>query len=208
MTATIVQLRPASKGPVQRRPKNAELRARPYVLEREVERLCAAAKKRGRHGLRDALMITLAYRSGLRVSELISLEWSQLDLEAGRFHVRRLKGSIDSVHALDGDVIRALRTMRRGQPTGYKFVWRSEKGAPPTRKGFSRMLERTAVAAGLDFKVHPHALRHGCGFVLANDQVPLLQIAHHLGHAQISNTTIYARLAPNSVARRRWARTV
>lgn len=207
----IVQLRPAvSKGqPVQHRPRNAELRARPYLLESEVERICAAAKKRGRYGVRDAAMVAIAYQHGLRVSELVTMTWPQLDLEGARFHVRRLKGSHDGVHALDGDVIRALRAIRRDQPADARFVWLSERGAPMTAKGFTRMFQRAAAAAGLaHLKPNPHGLRHGCGYALANDGTHPLEIQRHLGHARIENTMVYARLAPGVSATKRWRRMV
>src|SRR6516165_4628389 len=91
---------------------------RQYLTEREVEQLCDAARKRGRYGHRDATMILIAYRHGLRVSELIALQWAQVDLDAGRMQVIRRKGSDDSVQPLSGVEIRALRKMRREQPPG------------------------------------------------------------------------------------------
>lgn len=215
MAATILKLPtdnslPVVGGrPVQARLPNKELRAREYVTEAEVERICAAAKKRGRYGLRDACMITMAYRHGLRVSELVGMVWAQLDLDGGRFHVRRLKGSHDGVHALEGDVIRALRAIRRDQPADARHVWLSERGAAISDKGFARMLSRAAAAAGLaDLRVHPHSLRHGTGFALANDGTNPLAIQQHLGHARIENTMVYVRLAPGVSATKRWRRTV
>ena len=85
---------------------------REYVTEDEVERLIRAASKH-EWGDRDALMILMAYRHGLRVSELIGVQWAQVDLDAGRLRVRRLKGSDDSVHPLGGREIRTLRKLRR-----------------------------------------------------------------------------------------------
>jgi site-specific recombinase XerD len=85
----------------------------------------------------------------------------------------------------------------------------SERDGPISDKGFARMLRRAAVAAGLgELKVHPHMLRHACGFALANDQTPLLEIQQHLGHARMETTVLYARLAPGVSARKRWRRTV
>ena len=85
---------------------------REYVTEDEVERLIRAASKH-EWGDRDAMMILMAYRHGLRVSELIGVQWAQVDLDAGRLRVRRLKGSDDSVHPLGGREIRTLRKLRR-----------------------------------------------------------------------------------------------
>jgi integrase len=84
------------------RPPNAELRPREYLTEKEIERLEEAARKRSRYGQRDATMILIAYRHGLRASELCGLRWDQIDLNTGRLHVRRAKGGIDNVHPLGG----------------------------------------------------------------------------------------------------------
>lgn len=129
-SGTVVQFR-ARGG--QTEPANVEPR-RQYLTEREVEMLCDAARKRGRYGHRDATMILRAYRHGLRCSELVALRWDQIDLEAGRLQVIRRKGSDDSVQPLSGVEIRALRKLRRDQPTGVRHVFVSERGhrSPPT----------------------------------------------------------------------------
>src|SRR5215472_5768959 len=75
-----------------RRPKNAQLRTREHLSEGEIERLMEAARK-NREGHRDALMILMAYRHGLRASEVCDLQWSQIDLNGGVVHVRRIKNS-------------------------------------------------------------------------------------------------------------------
>src|SRR5271170_3738938 len=87
---------------VPRRAPNSELRPREYLTEKEIERLQDVARKRSRYGHRDATMILVTYRHGLRVSELCSLRWDQIDLNTGRLHVRRAKGGIDNVHPLSG----------------------------------------------------------------------------------------------------------
>jgi type 1 fimbriae regulatory protein FimE len=89
-----------------RRLPNAAYRPREYLTEREVERLIEAARKRGRNGARDACAIMMAYRHGLRASELCGLGWSQIDLRHGRLHVNRSKGGVESVHPLHGPVVK------------------------------------------------------------------------------------------------------
>jgi type 1 fimbriae regulatory protein FimB/type 1 fimbriae regulatory protein FimE len=168
--------------------------AREYLTEAEVEALCAAAKKRGRYGHRDATMILMAYRHGLRVSELVALRWSQIDLDAGRVRVIRLKGSEDSVHPLSGVEIRALRQIKREQPVGVGFVFVTERGSTMTARGFELMLDRAAESIGMA-DVHPHLLRHGCGFKLVNDGVDTRSIAAYLGHKQMNNTARYTRMS-------------
>jgi len=149
-----------------RRP-NGHYRTREYLTEKEVERLIKAAG-RNRYGHRDATMILLAFRHGLRASELCSLRWEQVDLAHARLHVSRLKSGIPSVHPLAGTELRALcRLQREQEPSRYLFL--SERGAPMSAVGFRRMITRLGKAAKMPFSVHPHMLRHACGFKLAND---------------------------------------
>jgi type 1 fimbriae regulatory protein FimE len=82
---------------------------RRYLTEREVERLMDCARKCGRYGHRDATMILVAYRHGLRASEVCDLQWQQIELSEGRLHVHRVKNGIPSVHPIRGDEMRALR---------------------------------------------------------------------------------------------------
>ncbi|HKM69586.1 MAG TPA: tyrosine-type recombinase/integrase [Stellaceae bacterium] len=123
----------------------------------------ALHEARGRHGHRDATMILLAYRHGLRVSELVTLRWDQIDLKIGRIHIHRLKGSESGPHPLSGVEIRALRRVRKDEPGSFVFM--TERKAPMTSSGFFKMLSRTAQSAGID-GVHPHILRHACGYKL------------------------------------------
>lgn len=111
--------------------KNSERRVREYLTPSEVDKLIASAKQLGRHGLRDSTMILVAYRHGLRVSELISLRWSQIDLKQGLLHVVRKKNGIPASHPLFGPEIRALRQLKRDYPdTDYVFM--TERKAPIT----------------------------------------------------------------------------
>ena len=102
---------------------------RRYLTEREVERLMDCARKYGRYGHRDATMILVAYRHGLRASQVCDLQWQQIELSEGRIHVHRVKNGIPSVHPIRGDEMRALRELRRDYPKeAYVFV--SERGGP------------------------------------------------------------------------------
>src|SRR5262249_23572645 len=141
---------------------------RRYLTEREVERLMGCARKYGRYGHRDATMILVAYRHGLRASEVCDLQWQQIELSEGRLHVHRVKNGIPSVHPLRGDEMRALRKLRRDYPRdAHVFV--SERGGPISPIGFHRLVQRLGEAAEMPFPIHPHMLRHACGFKLAND---------------------------------------
>ena len=90
---------------------NSSVRIREYLTTAEIERLMAAARKSSRYGHRDATMILIGYRHGLRASELCDLQWSQVELATGRLHVRRAKNGSPSVHPMQGDEIRALRRL-------------------------------------------------------------------------------------------------
>ena len=151
-----------------RKPKNADVRPREYLSEEEVHRLIQAAKGVGRYGHRDAALILLTYRHGLRVSEVIALQWAVIDLRQGRLHVHRLKDGIPAVHPLRGPEIRALRRLERESPSSpYVFV--SERGSPLSDSAVRKVVARAGCQAGLEFPVHPHMLRHATGYKLAND---------------------------------------
>ncbi len=176
-----------------RRP-NAELRTREHLTETEVERLTKVASG-NRHGHRDATAILIAFRHGLRVSELIDLRWDQVDFAGARLHVRRVKQGTPSTHPLAGVELRALRRLRREAPQS-DFVFVSERGAPFSTAGFAKMIERAGVEAGFKFKLHPHMLRHACGFALANAGHDTRSLQAYLGHRNIQHTVRYTELSP------------
>ncbi|MFT4060614.1 MAG: tyrosine-type recombinase/integrase [Legionella sp.] len=177
-----------------KRIKNSLYRAREYLTPTEIDRLIAAAKRTGRHGQRDATMILLAYRHGLRVSELISLCWSQLDLDQGLFYVIRRKNGLSTHHPLFGAELRALRQLKRDYPeTDYVFM--TERKAPITGNTVRKIISRAGEVAQLGFSVHPHMLRHSTGFKLANDGQDTRSIQHYLGHKNIQNTVRYTEMA-------------
>jgi hypothetical protein len=102
---------------------------------------------------------------------VVTLRRDSVDWNHGRIHVRRVKGSADSVHPISGRELRALRRLKREQDPASPFIFASERGAPFSTAGLRKMLARLGEAAGFDFRVHPHMLRHACGFKLANDGV-------------------------------------
>jgi type 1 fimbriae regulatory protein FimB/type 1 fimbriae regulatory protein FimE len=99
---------------------------RRYLTEAELDRLIKAARK-GRYGQRDATLILIMARHGLRVTVAVDLCWDQVDLSKGHLHVRRLKNGIASVHPIQGDELRALRELKRGQEPPSAFVFTSER---------------------------------------------------------------------------------
>jgi len=178
-----------------RRVPNTALRTREYLTPDEVRKLIDHAGKLGRHGHRDAALLMLAYRHGLRVSELVALRWDSVDLKQGRLHVNRLKNGIASVHPLRGPELRALRKLARDYPeTPYVFV--TERKGPLTPDTVRKLVARAGEAAGLGFPVHPHMLRHACGFKLANEGHDTRSIQQYLGHRNIQHTVRYTELSP------------
>ena len=142
-------------------------------------------------------MLLIAYRHGLRVSELVSLRWDSIDFRYGQIHVARRKGGSAATHPLTGRELRALRRLQREQEPKSSFVFTSERGAPFATGGFRTLLARLGEVAGLDFRVHPHMLRHACGFKLANAGVDTRSLQAYLGHKNIQHTVRYTELAPN-----------
>jgi integrase len=156
----------------------------------------AAARKSSRYGHRDATMILIGFRHGLRASELCDLRWSQVELNTGRLHVRRAKNGSPSVHPLQGDEIRALRRLQREQgPSSHVFM--TERAGPMTPKAFHALFGRIGTRAKMPFPVHPHMLRHACGFKLANDGHDTRALQAWLGHKNIQHTVRYTELAPD-----------
>src|SRR5262245_446468 len=101
----------------KRTPKIVNLTVkRHYLTEREIERPMGYARLHGSSGHRDATMILVAYRHGLRASEVCDLQWQQIELSEGRLHAHRVKNAIPSVHPIRGDEMRALRKLRREYP--------------------------------------------------------------------------------------------
>jgi type 1 fimbriae regulatory protein FimE len=181
-------------GPPRRKPNKAT-RTREHLTPTEIEALLEAATS-GRYGHRDRTLLLLMYRHGLRVSEAISLRWEQFDLKAGLLSVQRLKRGVPSTHPLRGPELRALRQLRRAWPASpYLFV--SERGGPMTASNVRKLVARAGLAAKFPFPVHPHMLRHACGYKLANEGHDTRSLQHYLGHKNIAHTVRYTDLAPD-----------
>jgi site-specific recombinase XerD len=108
--------------------------------------------------------------------------------------VRRAKGGQEATHPLLGNELRALRELKR--QSASPFVFASERSGPFTPSGFAKLLARAEPEAKIGFKVHPHMLRHACGYELANKGIDTRTLQAYLGHRSINSTTRYAALAP------------
>ena len=196
--ATQQHLRRSTPHPVTQkiplRRKNAEYRSREYLTEQEVGQLMGAAAKVGRHGHRDSTLILLSYRHGLRVTELVNLRWDQVDLKTGLMHVNRLKQGNPSVHPLGGPELRALRRLQRDYAV-QPYVFCSERNAALSSDAIRKIVGRAGEEAKLPFSVHPHMLRHACGYKLAQAGQDTRAIQHYLGHKNIQHTVRYTHLS-------------
>jgi integrase len=178
-----------------RRP-NAAYRKREHLTETEIEKLIEAAKG-NRYGHRDATMILVAYRHGLRASEICELTWDAIDFHAATMHVTRKKHGQPTTHQIRGDELRALRKLQKEQEPKSAFVFTSERGgAPFSRDSFNWMVKRAGKKAKLPFQVHAHMIRHATGYKLANAGKDTRSIQGYLGHKDIRHTVRYTELSP------------
>jgi type 1 fimbriae regulatory protein FimB len=163
-----------------------------FLTESEVRQLLEAARH-GRHGVRDHLMVLLAYRHGLRVSELVGIRISDLDLVNRLIYVQRCKGSLSTTQPLQDDEVEAIRAWqdRRGE-IDSPYLLLGERG-PLTRQAVNYLFGEIGKRAGLAIHVYPHMLRHSTGYALANKGCDTRLIQDYLGHRNISHTVKYTR---------------
>jgi type 1 fimbriae regulatory protein FimB/type 1 fimbriae regulatory protein FimE len=178
--------RPPSK------PKNKDQREREFLTPQEVKKLIEAARKAGRHGERDALLILMSYRHALRVGEIIDLRWDQVRMDTKKLQVHRMKNGDDSVHYLEPDELSALRRLHRDYPES-DFVFSSERQGPLSSRTVHWVVARAGEYAGIKFPIHPHMLRHSKGFQLAGKGIDTRAIQLYFGHKNIQHTANYTK---------------
>ena len=177
-----------------------EPRLRDYLTRIEVVALLRSSKKSPRHGARNYAMILLAYRHGLRASELVNLRVSDLDLHAGTIYCRRAKGSRSSLHPMKPDEVAALEKVLRDRKLQVsEYVFQSERGEKMCRSAFLRIVAQAGQRAGLPVKAYAHQLRHTCGYYLANKGCDLRLIQDYLGHKQIQKCRALYGAQPGEV---------
>ncbi len=172
---------------------DAHERRKDFLSETEIAAMLDAAKD-GRHGVRDHLLILVMFRHGLRVSEAIGLRRDEVDLDHARLWVRRLKNGLAVEHPIAGDELRAIKRYFGIRTDALPWLFISEREQPLTRQSVNYLITMAAERAELA-PVHPHMLRHSCGFYLANRGYDLRLIQDYLGHRDPKHTVHYTRVA-------------
>lgn len=171
---------------------DAHERRKDFLTEEEVDLLAKHARS-SRHGLRDRAMVLLAFRHGLRASELAHLQKNDLNLTTGRLWVQRVKGGLSTDQPIQGDVIRALKAYLSTRTDSLPCLFLNDRGAPITRKAFYMAVREAGKRGGI--RAYPHILRHSCGYALANSGMDTRVLQDYLGHRDPRNTARYTRTA-------------
>ena len=169
---------------------------REYLRLHEINAMMKVARKVGRHGVRDSTIILEMFRHGFRTAELVALKWNYIDLKGGYIDIHRVKHGHDSIHPLRSTELRALHELKRKYPeTNYVFV--SERHAPLATRTIRHIIARAGKLASIPFAVHPHQLRHACGYYLASQGHDTRAIQAYLGHKNIHYTVRYTDISPH-----------
>jgi site-specific recombinase XerD len=168
-------------------------RRKDFLGEAEMTSLLKAARK-SRHGVRDHLLILMMYRHGLRVSEATALRREHVNLKEARTWIPRLKNGLSVEQPVAGDELRAIKRWLAMRQDHLPWLFISERKQPFTRQAVNYIVAGAATRAGL-VNVHPHTLRHSCGFSLANRGHDLRLIQDYLGHRDPKHTAHYTRVA-------------
>ncbi|MEO1282917.1 MAG: tyrosine-type recombinase/integrase [Pseudomonadota bacterium] len=159
-----------------------------YLTENEVMKLVAGARA-SRNAERDQLPIFMLFRHGYRESELIMTRRNWIDLQKAVIWIERLKRGMSRYHPLAGDELRRMRKYLRSREDDLPWLFVSERCQPLSPRSVRRIVADAAKTANLQH-VHPHMLRHSCGFHLRERGHDIRMIQEYLGHASITSTQL------------------
>ena len=181
---------------------------RKHITPEEFSKVLAALDHKSRTYARDYAMFLLAYQHGMRLSEVVSQSWSDVNLDSREptIYIRRLKGSISGEHPISPREKKALNAWKRIQGPKAQCVFTTWRNEQMTGRAIQEQFRKTALRAGVPPRLcHFHALRHGAGYALINglgectSALPLKLLATWLGHANVSNTDkFYSALASDT----------
>ena len=168
---------------------------RKFLTLTEVRNLMSAARNT-QTGVRDSCLILLAFRHGLRISELLRLRFRDLEMAEGRINIRRLKNGFSTVHPLMSDECKAImewsQVRAQWKPAvDPEIVFISQRGTQLSRGQAWRIIRQAGELAGTATHTHPHMLRHACGYELAERGTDTRLIQDYLGHRNIRHTVRY-----------------
>jgi type 1 fimbriae regulatory protein FimB len=181
-------------------------RSREHLTPEEAVKLLEAVKLPGvsRNPERDYCFLLLMFRHGFRVTELCNLKLSDVDIDEKVLHVKRLKNCASGDHPLFNGEPRAIAAWLKERTKMHPHcdtLFVSERRKPLSRSMIYAMVSRVAEAAGLGtLNIHPHMLRHACGYSLINRGTDVRMVQSYLGHRSIQSTVRYTQLAPNRFA--------
>lgn len=172
---------------------NDHERSKDFLSDVEIKLLLEASKKT-RHPKRNYLLLLMMYRHGLRVSEAIAIKKSDVNIRESRIWINRLKSGLSVEHPISGDELRAIKRYFNSRKDNLPWLFVNERGLPFTRQAVNYIIRAVALKAELE-NVHPHTLRHSCGFYLANMGYDLRLVQDYLGHRDPKHTAHYTRVA-------------
>lgn len=165
-----------------------------YLTSQEMEKLIHATDG-ARNGLRDRCIILVIFFHGLRVSELTGLRVTDVDFIGGSIYIRRLKNGFSSIHPLQPEEKNLLNLWMDKRPRSENcdegWLFPRGKGKRISRQYIYKLLKRYGEISGLPVSVHPHMLRHACGYGLAEQGLDTRLIQDYLGHRNIRHTVHY-----------------
>lgn len=175
------------------RKKNKEYRSREFLTLEEVEALLEVAQSGRKFQARNYALVLIMFRHGLRAQEASNLRWDAILWGERKISINRCKNGLDGVHPLKDDELKVLQELKAQSES--QFIFSSERGKQLTAPAIAQVINRLGDAANLGFKVHPHQLRHACGYYMANKGYTTRDIQAYLGHRNIQNTEKYTALS-------------